>query len=46
MYHKPSGRLSGNEDAIASGLKLLQNMSINTNMPPKTGITAEVIEAS
>jgi hypothetical protein len=21
MYHKPSGRLSGNEDAIASGLK-------------------------
>jgi len=48
MYHKPSGRLSGNEDAIASGLKLLQNMSIQYKeaYAAKTGITAEVIEAN
>lgn len=48
MYHKPSGRLSGNEDAIASGLKLLQNMSIQYKeaYAAKTGITVEVIEAN
>lgn len=48
MYHKPSGRLSGNEDAIASGLKLLQNMSIQYKdaYAAKTGIAADVIEAN
>lgn len=48
MYHKPSGRLSGNEDAIASGLKLLQNMSIQykEGYAAKTGIAADVIEAN
>ena len=48
MYHKPSGRLSGNEDAIASGLKLLQNMSIQYKeaYSAKTGIAADVIEAN
>jgi ATP-dependent Clp protease protease subunit len=48
MYHKPSGRLSGNEDAIASGLKLLQNMSIQYKeaYSAKTGIAVDVIEAN
>lgn len=48
MYHKPSGRLSGNEDAIASGLKLLQNMSIQykDSYALKTGIPVEEIEAN
>ena len=48
MYHKPSGRLSGNEDAIASGLKLLQNMSIQYKeaYAAQTGITADVIESN
>lgn len=48
MYHKPSGRLSGNEDAIASGLKLLQNMSIQYKeaYAAKTGISVETIEAN
>jgi ATP-dependent Clp protease, protease subunit len=48
MYHKPSGRLSGNEDAIASGLKLLQNMSIQYKdaYAAKTGISTDVIEAN
>lgn len=48
MYHKPSGRLSGNEDAIASGLKLLQNMSTQYKeaYAAKTGIAIEVIEAN
>lgn len=48
MYHKPSGRLSGNEDAIASGLKLLQNMSTQYKeaYSAKTGIAVEVIESN
>jgi ATP-dependent Clp protease, protease subunit len=48
MYHKPSGRLSGNEDAIASGLKLLQNMSIQYKeaYSAKTGIPVEDIETN
>ncbi|WP_281323749.1 ATP-dependent Clp protease proteolytic subunit [Flavobacterium sp. IMCC34518] len=48
MYHKPSGHLSGNEDAIASGLKLLQNMSIQYKeaYSAKTGISVDVIEAN
>jgi ATP-dependent Clp protease protease subunit len=48
MYHKPSGKLSGNEDAIASGLKLLQNMSIQYKeaYAAKTGMSVEEIEAN
>jgi ATP-dependent Clp protease protease subunit len=48
MYHKPSGRLSGNEDEIASGLKLLQNMSVQYKeaYAAKTGIAIDVIEAN
>jgi ATP-dependent Clp protease protease subunit len=48
MYHKPSGRLSGNEDKIASDLKLLQNLTIQYKeaYSAKTSISAEVIEAN
>jgi ATP-dependent Clp protease protease subunit len=48
MYHKPSARLSGNENEIASGLKLLQNLSSQYKemYAAKTGIPAEDIEAN
>lgn len=48
MYHKPSARLVGNEDAIASGLKLLQNMSVQYKeaYAAKTGISVKDIEAN
>ena len=48
MYHKPSARLSGNENEIASGLKLLQNLSTQYKemYAAKTGIPAEDIEAN
>lgn len=48
MYHKPSARLSGNENEIASGLKLLQNLSTQYKemYAAKTGIPVEDIEAN
>ena len=48
MYHKPSARLNGNENEIASGLKLLQNLSnqYKALYSAKTGITEDDIEAN
>ncbi|MEO7977768.1 Clp protease ClpP [Flavobacterium sp.] len=48
MYHKPSARLVGNEDTIASGLQLLKNMSIQYKeaYAAKTGIPVKDIEAN
>lgn len=48
MYHKPSGLLQGNEDKIASDLKLLQNLTkqYRTAYSEKTGLSEDTIEAN
>lgn len=46
MYHKPSATLQGNEDAIASRLKLLQNITqdYREQYATKMNLTTEEIE--
>jgi ATP-dependent Clp protease protease subunit len=48
MYHKPSGLISGNEDKVASDLKLLQNLTnqYRTAYATKTTMSEEEIETN
>lgn len=48
MYHKPSGSIWGNEDQVASSLKLLQNLTkqYKTAYATKTGMSEEDIETN
>ena len=48
MYHKPMGMIQGNEDKVASDLKLLQNFTKDYRKAyaDKTGMTEDEIEAN
>lgn len=48
MYHKPSGFISGNEDKVASDLKLLQNLTkqYKTAYANKTTMSEDDIETN
>jgi ATP-dependent protease ClpP protease subunit len=48
MYHKPHGQLQGNEDEMASNLKLLQSLTkhYRKKYAEKTGMTEDEIEES
>ncbi|MEN5434100.1 ATP-dependent Clp protease proteolytic subunit [Sphingobacterium faecium] len=48
MYHKPMGFISGNEDKVASDLKLLQNLTnqYRTAYATKTTMSEEEIETN
>lgn len=48
MYHKPSGFISGNEDKVASDLKLLQNLTkqYRTAYANKTTMSEDDIETN
>lgn len=47
MYHKPYGLIQGNEDKVASDLKLLQNLTnqYRTAYSNKTGLSEKEIES-
>lgn len=48
MYHKPIGFIQGNEDRVASDLKLLQNLTAHyrTAYSEKTGLPEDTIESN
>lgn len=48
MYHKPMGNITGNEDEVSSGLKLLQNLTnqYRKAYADKTGMSEDKIESN